>query len=101
MKRTLLFFAVGFLSGCAAAGGAVANAAINTAVAGGVSAVRRANGDCYTVCNPGTACNRSTGMCDPIPCRGECAPTEKCEVTYVGEKCVPAKDVPGLTPTKP
>lgn len=80
-----------FLGGCAAAGGAVATAAINTATAATVSAVRRANGECFTPCNPGTACNPSTGYCDPLPCRGQCRFDEKCEVSPVGDKCVPAK----------
>ena len=86
------------LTGCAAAGGAVANAAINTAIAGTVSGVRRANGDCFTICNPGTQCNKSTGYCDPIPCRGQCRYDEKCQDDAFGGKCVPANDVPALTP---
>lgn len=86
------------LSGCAAAGGAVANAAINTAIAGTVSGVRRASGDCFTICNPGTTCNKSTGYCDPIPCRGQCRSDEKCQDDAFGGKCVPAKDLPPLTP---
>lgn len=77
------------LSGCA--GAAVANAAINTATAVTVGAVRRANGECFTPCNPGTSCNPSTGYCDPLPCRGQCRFDEKCEVSPVGDKCVPAK----------
>jgi hypothetical protein len=75
--------------GCANAGSAVANAAINTAIAGGVSAYRRSNGECYTPCTPGTKCNEKTGTCDPLPCRGECRPNERCEQTYTGEHCVP------------
>lgn len=74
--------------GCASAGGAVASAAVNTAIAATVSGVRRANGECYTPCTPGTKCNEKTGMCDPLPCRGECRPEETCEQTYLGEKCV-------------
>lgn len=87
--KTFVSASLLLLCGCAAAGGAVVNAAINTAVAGTVSGVRRANGDCYTVCNPGSSCNRQTGMCDPLPCRGECRFDEHCEVAPVGDKCVP------------
>lgn len=86
--------------GCASAGGAVASAAVNTAIAAGVSASRRANGECYTPCTPGTKCNEQTGLCEPLPCRGECRPEETCEQTYLGEKCVPhtALEIRG-TPT--
>lgn len=82
--------AVLFLASCATAGGAdLATAVVNTAVAGSVAAARRANGECYTPCTPGTACNATTGTCDPLPCRGECVMGERCEVTGLGEKCVP------------
>jgi hypothetical protein len=86
------------LPGCAgAAAGAVANAAINTATAAAVSGVRRANGECFTPCNPGHVCNKSTGLCDPLPCRGECRSDEKCVVAPIGEKCVPGKELPPLS----
>jgi hypothetical protein len=75
-------------SACAAAGGAVGSAIFNTAVAATVSGVRRAEGDCYTVCNPGTTCNRNTGLCDQLPCGGTCQFDQRCEVTPVGEACV-------------
>ena len=91
------FLLVAFLTmtGCAgAAAGAVSSAAINTAMAGTVSAVRRANGECFTVCNPGTTCNRSTGMCETLPCAGQCSFDQKCEVTPLGDKCVSAKPIP-------
>lgn len=86
---------LGGLSGCAgAAAGAITNAVVNTAVAGTVSGVRRANGECFTICNPGSACNKSTGMCDPLPCGGRCNFDEKCESTYLGDKCVSTKPMP-------
>jgi hypothetical protein len=97
--RVLALAMLMFSSGCvAAAAGTVATAAINTAVGVGVSGVRRANGECFTPCNPGTACNPTTGMCDPLPCGGRCAFDEKCEQTYTGEKCVSSKPVPMPSP---
>lgn len=84
------------LAGCAAAGGAVGSAVINTAVAATVSGVRRAEGDCYTVCTPGTTCNRSTGLCDQLPCRGTCNFDQRCEITPVGEACVSAQQTPAM-----
>lgn len=82
-------------AGCAGvAAGSVANAAINTAIAGTVAGVRRANGDCYTVCNPGSACNKSTGMCDPLPCGGRCNFDEKCESTHLGDRCMSRRPLP-------
>ena len=91
MKRML---AVLMVSGCAAAGGSVGSAVVNTAVAATVSGVRRAEGDCYTVCNPGSACNRTTGLCDRLPCGGACSFDQRCEITAVGETCVSAKAPP-------
>ncbi len=75
-------------SGCAA--GAAAEAISPAAFATGVGAVRRANGDCFTICTPGNACNRETGLCEPIPCGGKCAFNERCELLPTGDKCVPA-----------
>lgn len=86
MRRTVL--AVLLSVGCANSGGAVASAVVNTALGAGVAAARRSNGECYTPCLPGTRCNEATGMCDPIPCRGECRPDEVCEQTPTGERCV-------------
>lgn len=99
LRVVVMVTVMSMFSGCvAAAAGAITNAAINTAIAGTVSGVRRANGDCFTPCNPGTACNHSTGLCDPVPCGGRCGFDEKCESTYVGDKCVSAKELPPITP---
>ena len=92
--RALLALTLSLMSCAGAAAGTIVNAAVNTGLAATVSGVRRANGDCFTICNPGSACNRSTGMCDPIPCGGRCHFDEKCESTYVGDKCVNVKSVP-------
>ncbi len=86
------------LPGCAGVGGAVGNAAINTAIAATASGVRRANGECFTPCNPGTVCNKSTGLCDTLPCRGECSFDQRCESTYLGDKCVSVKTLPPVAP---
>jgi hypothetical protein len=67
----------------------VASAVVNASIAASAAAARRANGECYTPCTPGTACNVKTGACDPLPCRGECRPDETCEPTLSGEACVP------------
>lgn len=72
--------------GCAGADSAI----INTAIGAGVAGARRANGECYTPCTPGNTCNPQSGMCEPLPCRGECQLGESCELTPTGEKCVPA-----------
>lgn len=89
---TLRSLTVVFLlaSGCV---GQAATVIANTAVAATVSGVRRANGECYTVCNPGSRCNKGTGMCEPIPCAGGCAFDEECQLTPTGEACVPRKIV--------
>jgi hypothetical protein len=68
----------------------LAGAAVMTTLAGGVSAARRANGECYVDCLPGTRCNRQTGLCDALPCRDKCNPGEVCTETETGSACVPA-----------
>jgi len=73
------------MCGCAAAS--------TTGLAIAVGAVNRANGECYGPCVDGTACNKKTGTCDPIPCRGRCQPNEKCEQRGLFEHCVPAVEV--------
>ncbi len=78
---------VALLSGCSAAG---ANAVVGTAIAATAAGVRRSNGECYSPCTPGNVCNPQTGMCDPIPCRGECRAGEQCEQNALGDRCVPS-----------
>ena len=92
--RALALLVLVVLEGCAASAGAVAGALVNTAVGATVSGVRRANGECYTPCNQGSACNHATGMCDPLPCGGRCNFDQQCESTYVGDQCVSLKPVP-------
>ena len=83
-------------SGCAtAAGGAsAADALLNVAIAAAASGVRRAQGDCYSPCAPGTACNQATGFCEPLPCRGLCGPDQFCEQVGHTEHCVNQKLAP-------
>lgn len=78
-----------FLCGCVgASGGALLNAAINTGIAVGTSAVSRSQGGCYAACPVGTRCNNTTGYCDPIPCRGECDPFQECIEDRLTYRCV-------------
>ena len=79
-------------SGCHASN--AAGAAVITSLAGGYSAIRRANGQCYVDCLPGTSCNRTTGLCDPLACRGKCAEGLTCEETETGSACVPRSTAP-------
>jgi hypothetical protein len=58
----------------------VGDAVVMTALALGSSAVSRANGGCYAVCQQGETCNEKTGYCEPLPCRGQCRTDESCEV---------------------
>jgi hypothetical protein len=77
--RALVAISLLVLTTCAGANtAAIGNAALNSAVAIGASAVQRASGGCYSACVPGTTCNPRTGMCDPLPCRGECMANEEC-----------------------
>ncbi len=86
------------LSGCLYTGylgaGQGSDPLVGTAVAVGASAVNRSQGGCYAACTAGTTCNTKTGYCDPLPCRGECMPGERCERTHLGDRCVrDAKDL--------
>lgn len=84
---TLVLVSVG--GGSCATGGtslAVSSAAATTAVAGAVGVARRAAGECYTVCPVGTTCDRSTGYCKEIPCRGQCGYGEYCSAAGRCEK---------------
>lgn len=77
--------------GCVAGGAlgsAALNAALNTGIAVGASAVSRSQGGCYASCPTGTTCNKTTGYCDPIPCRGECDPFEECIEEKLLYRCV-------------
>ena len=58
-------------------------------LAGGASAVRRANGECFIECLPGSHCNRATGLCDPLACNDSCTAGFVCEETETGSACVP------------
>ncbi len=90
MRRSLVVVVTLFVSGfgCAAAGPAVANAALNTAVGVGAAAASRSVGGCYSACPPGTACNQETGYCDALPCRGLCQGNEYCDNSGPLERCV-------------
>jgi hypothetical protein len=66
------------LSGCGVSAPVAIGAAVNTALAVGVSGARRARGGCYTTCDHGTECDHDTGLCEPLPCAGECEIGEVC-----------------------
>lgn len=86
--RTLVVLAV-MATGCAVSGAAVTSAIVNTAIATGASAHSRSQGGCYAACPVGTSCNKETGYCDPMPCRGLCRADEQCDQTGPVERCTP------------
>jgi hypothetical protein len=61
------------------------------------SAGSRALGGCYAICQQGEVCNRNSGLCDVVPCRGLCGAGERCESGFLGDKCVQSGD--GLSAT--
>lgn len=67
----------------------LAGAALMSSLALGSSAVSRAHGGCYAVCQQGESCNNKNGLCEPLPCRGQCRADESCEEGFLGLKCVP------------
>jgi hypothetical protein len=78
------------LSGCyTGSANTIAGAAVTTGLALGASAASRASGGCYAMCTNGTVCNERTGLCEVLPCRGQCSSNEHCEQTFSETKCVP------------
>ncbi|WNG22872.1 hypothetical protein F0U62_01650 [Cystobacter fuscus] len=73
------------LCGCA---GAAGSAVLNTAVALGASAASRSSGGCYASCPTGTTCDKATGLCEQLPCRGECDPFQECVEKRLTYRCV-------------
>jgi hypothetical protein len=67
----------------------IAGAATMTALAAGTSVANRAAGGCIALCTNGTVCNNKTGLCERMPCRGECGADQHCEENFVGYKCMP------------
>lgn len=65
-------------------------AAATTAVALGAAAGSRMLGGCYAICQQGEACNPHNGLCETMPCRGNCAAGSRCEQDSSGERCVDA-----------
>ena len=87
-------FAFALLPSChTGSANTAAGAVIMTTLAGGVSAARRANGECYVDCLPGTRCNRQSGLCEALPCRDKCGPNETCDETLTGIRCIPASQL--------
>src|SRR6516165_4331904 len=56
--------------------------------AGAASGISRASGGCWANCPVGTTCNPHSGLCEELPCRGQCTADEHCEVTPTGSQCV-------------
>jgi hypothetical protein len=52
---------------------------------------------CLGQCGPGAECNHATGLCQHIPCSGQCPSDEVCQVNGSHEECVP----PGLLLSQP
>jgi hypothetical protein len=64
-----------------------AGVATATAVALAASAGSRLSGGCYAICQQGEVCNERSGLCEALPCHGNCA-GGMCEETFFGEKCI-------------
>lgn len=89
------------LAGCNSGGsGAVAAAALNTTIAVATSGVSRSQGGCFASCGPGTTCDRNTGYCVVLPCRGRCQANEQCVEQGLSSKCV-ALSLPGQVTVEP
>lgn len=97
-SRLLLVLAVAAGSiGCkSSAPYTIPSAAINTALAAGVSAAQRSAGGCYAQCVAGTICNPRTGFCEQPAaiCLGQPSDPPSC-LARSGATMGTATQVPG------
>ncbi len=89
MRSFAVLLAAGLLS-CHASTNSLIGAAVMTPLALGASAANRAGGGCYAVCQQGEQCNEKTGLCEALPCRGQCSASETCEEGFFCVRCLPA-----------
>lgn len=76
-------------SGCHTGGASTfVGATSMTALALGTAVAERAAGGCIAMCTNGTVCNPNNGLCEVAPCRNLCSPSEHCEQTFTGDKCM-------------
>jgi hypothetical protein len=80
----------------------IPSAAINTALAAGVSAAQRSAGGCYAQCVGGTVCNPRTGFCESpaVVCIGSEADSLAC-LNRPGTTMTTGTQVPGASPALP
>jgi hypothetical protein len=97
--RFLALLAAGTFLSCHASSNSIAGALVMTPIALGASALSRASGGCYAVCQQGERCNEKTGFCEALPCRGLCSASETCEEGFFGVKCLPAAPLVVTTST--
>lgn len=93
LAMAVLALLLGCRSGGSGGGGA-AEALINTTIAVASAGVSRSQGDCYASCPPGTSCDKATGYCVALPCRGQCKAHEQCVEDGLKSRCV-ALALPG------
>jgi hypothetical protein len=94
LSLSLSILGTAALSGCKTGTPQTATGAIlMTTLAAGAAATRRAYGECYVDCLPGTRCNRQSGLCEALPCRDRCGADEGCEETVTGLRCIPASQL--------
>ena len=91
----------GMATSCKSVPGSVAAALAWTAVAATTSAANRATGGCFSYCVEGTRCNPNTGLCQRLPCDGQCSAKEQCVDVGRREQCVAREKNPPLRLVRP
>ena len=89
MRTLALLPTLALLSCHTGSSNTIAGAVVTSSIALAASGANRAAGGCYAVCQQGERCNEQTGLCEVLPCRGQCAPGETCEEGFFGVKCLP------------
>jgi hypothetical protein len=102
-RRFLLLALAAGLAGCkSSAPYTIPAAAINTALAAGVSAAQRSAGGCYAQCVGGTICNPRNGFCESpaVVCVGSEADSIAC-LNRPGTTMNTGTQAPGASPALP
>jgi hypothetical protein len=80
--------------GCGVTGSTLIGATLTTGVGIGASVHNYNQGGCYSVCTAGSKCNMATGMCERIPCGGECPNGQTCQDGPTGPECITQIPIP-------
>ena len=80
--------------GCGITSSTIIGAAVNTTIGAGAAVHSRNEGGCFSVCTADATCNHATGMCERVPCGGECPAGQECQDGPRGPQCMAQVPIP-------